>query len=304
MASDSKIPASTWASGPARPRLVKSAVHVWRADLAATGEGHLEGLLSEEERERAGGERAGRYALTAERRLLRARSRAVLRALLGRYLQTDGRELCFTSGEHGKPALAVRGLVPDERAPARGRLFFNLSHSGTVALYAVSAGCEVGVDVERVDGRGVAAQARMARRLLGDERGRALEDLAPDARRRELFDAWTRYEAEVKCRGTGIGAGVPLGDVSPPGTLGQASCWVATLNLGPGLSGAVSQPVAIAQTSCWVAALDLGPGLSGAVAAAEPATELHCWSWVEEGARAAQPVGTARRGAGRAGLVV
>jgi 4'-phosphopantetheinyl transferase len=233
MMPEPKISEPVWARGPARPLLAEGAVHVWRADLAAAGERHLDGLPDSDERARAA------RLLNAEHGRLWLRSRAVLRALLARYLQTEAREVRFTSGAHGKPALA-----------GGGGLFFNLSHSGAVALYAVSAGCEVGVDVERERERDAVIEARLAARLLGDERARALGELAPELRRRELLGAWTRYEAEMKCRGTGIGDGRPHATVAQP--------------------------------ACWVAALDLGPGLSAAVAAAQDATELCCWSWLDE----------------------
>jgi len=77
-------------------------------------------------------------------RTLWASSRGFLRELLGRYLEHDPRELRFVLGAHGKPALLSpggTGAVEDLR--------FNLSHSGDLALVAVSAGQEVGVDIER-----------------------------------------------------------------------------------------------------------------------------------------------------------
>jgi 4'-phosphopantetheinyl transferase len=217
-----------WAVGPARPRLAEGAVHVWRADLDRAGDGPLE-LLSDDERKRSA---AGLRSRQSDRL---TRARGILRELLGRYLGGDPRELRFTAGPHGKPALNG------------GELHFSLSHSGEQALYAVSAGCEVGVDVERERERDPVIEARLAARLVGDERARALEELSPQARRRELLDAWTRYEAEVKCRGTGIGDGLPLG--------------------------------AVAEPRCWVSQLDLGPGLSAAVAAEQPISELRCFSW-------------------------
>jgi 4'-phosphopantetheinyl transferase len=241
-----KISEPAWATGPARPRLSEGAVHVWRADLAAGGEGHLDGLANTEERARAA------RLLSAESGRLWLRSRAVLRALLARYLGGDPRELRFASGAHGKPALARPPSSSRGHAPGDEDLFFNLSHSGTVALYAVSAGCEVGVDVERERERDAVVEQRLAARLLGEERARAHAELAPEVRRRELLGAWTRYEAELKCRGTGIGEGLPHG--------------------------------AAAQPACWVAALDLGPGFAAAVAAGESVAELSCWSWRDAGA--------------------
>ena len=55
-------------------------------------------------------------------------------------LRTDPREISFRYGPSGKPELAGRG---DES------LQFNLSHSGGLALYAISRARELGVDLER-----------------------------------------------------------------------------------------------------------------------------------------------------------
>ena len=55
------------------------------------------------------------------------------------YLGLDPRALEFSRGEHGKPMLAT---------PGTGPLQFNLSHSGDLALYAVSDAGAVGIDVE------------------------------------------------------------------------------------------------------------------------------------------------------------
>ena len=62
--------------------------------------------------------------LSERNRTLWIRSRGVLRALLGRYLERDPRELRFVLGPHGKPALGREGMDAGED------LRFNLSHSG------------------------------------------------------------------------------------------------------------------------------------------------------------------------------
>ena len=88
-------------------------MHVWRADLAAVSP-ELGELLCKEELARA-----GRILNKPDGELWR-RSRGLLRALLGRYLQLEPSSLRFTAGEHGKPALLLDGNAsPRTTSPRR-----------------------------------------------------------------------------------------------------------------------------------------------------------------------------------------
>jgi 4'-phosphopantetheinyl transferase len=211
---------------------------VWRADLEAVGD-QLDGLLCAAELERAG------RMLRERDRQLWVRSRGVLRALLGRYLQADPAALRFAAGAHGKPA-----LLEDEQAPTLAtqltapgsRLSFNLSHSGQLALYAFSGSGEVGVDVE-VSRRSL-DEVALAERVFEAAEAERLEGLDPAIRQQEFRRLWTRHEAVLKLRGTGIGA--------QPRNVG----------LEP-----------------WIAELEIGSQAAGAVAIDEPPRELCCWDW-------------------------
>lgn len=235
--------AYVWAPGPRRPRLADGAVHVWRADLGAVSP-QLGELLCEEERERA-----ERIMNERDGELWR-RSRGLLRALLGRYLQLEPSSLRFTTGEHGKPALVHDSDEPPSQSrpaahePASAntnRLSFNMSHSDGLALYAFSHAGAVGVDVE-VARRPIDAVA-IAARMLGSEQAQRLQALDPEVRQREFLRAWVSYEAELKCLGIGIG-GAP----------------------------------AIA-SELWVEAIELGTNAAAAVAAERPPHELRLWNW-------------------------
>jgi len=182
-------------------RAAAGILHVWRADLARVGDG-LGELLSASERERA-------EQLRSERsRRLWIRSRGILRALLARYEGSDPRALRFALGAHGKPML---------EAPACGEvdLRFNLSHSGTLALYAVTAGREVGVDIERARERYTA----------------------------EFLRAWVAREAAVKCRGSGL--------ATSPGDSPAADLWTAELDVSPQATAAVTIEGGPCELCCW-----------------------------------------------------
>ena len=126
-------------------------------------------------------------------------SRRALRAVLGRYLSGEGglpEE--FAVGPHGKPA-----LPGDEPA-----LRFNLSHSEDLALIAVTARTEVGVDLERVNmARNVTSLA-----THGLDREAAAEVLAtpPAERALAFYRAWVRHEAIAKCAGEGLGGATSI----------------------------------------------------------------------------------------------
>jgi 4'-phosphopantetheinyl transferase len=216
-------------------------VDVWLADLSTVAE-DLQELLAPEERARA-----DRFA-AVRHRLMWSRAHGVLRQLLGRYLARDPHTLRFTTGAHGKPALLDdpprSPATPQRMAATPARLSFNLSHSGHLALYAFSTIAHVGVDVELarrpIDELGVAARA------FGAAEARRLGELDPAIREREFLRAWVRHEAELKCRGTGIGG------AGAAGTSGR----------GP-----------------WIAELEVGPRAAGAVALECPPRELRCWDW-------------------------
>ena len=219
-----------WTPAPPLPLLAKGSVHVWRAELETVDDGLLE-LLSAEERTR------GERLLRERDRTLWMRSRGVLRALIGRYLQTDGSNLAFTTGEHGKPSLLT------DRTSDAG-LSFNLSHSGTVALYAFALTDPVGVDVELA--RRSVDEVAVAARILGPAAAARLEELEGERRQQEFLRLWVRHEAELKCLGMGIGRAEQAGR---------------------------------GEQRPWLANLDVGPRAAAAVAAASGPRELHLWDW-------------------------
>jgi 4'-phosphopantetheinyl transferase len=213
------------------------AVDVWVADLSGVPESLL-ALLCRQERERAC------RLLDDRARAHWSASRAVLRDLLGRASGQDPASLRFTFGLHGKPELDCF---------SHGVLHFNLSHSGSLALYALSREREVGVDVEIVDdGRAAARdEVAIARRILGVEVARRLAKLDAEARHREFLATWVAHEASVKCIGGG------LGQAEAQGAAGQA------------------------QPALWVTPLDLGEQALAALAVRGGEAVVRLWRWEE-----------------------
>ena len=247
--------------------LPEGVVEVWRADLDAPHDDLLE-LLSDRERERA-----GRFRSELARRRW-TRSRGVLRSILARSLQCDPRALRFEVDERGKPVLqepcTARAPAREARArctplsetpphsahskemplseltsrPDHGEAMprFNISHSGPVALIALSATQAVGVDVE-VPHRQI-DEVALAARVLGEAEARRLSALTGQARTREFMRAWVAHEATVKCLGGGLSAPVP----------------------------------ADARSGVWLRELDVGVG-AAALAVEGPQCEVQCLQW-------------------------
>ncbi len=133
-----------------------------------------------------------RVALDGDDR--RGAARRALGAILADYVGTAELRV----GADGKPRLAA----------ATERLSFNLSHSGDLALVAITpGGVEVGVDVERLRPR--RNLVRLAERWLPPADAAAVAAAGGGEREPAFYRAWTRHEARVKCTGAGLFGGEP-----------------------------------------------------------------------------------------------
>ncbi len=212
-----------WAAGPRSPVLADGAVHVWRADLDAAVQ--LGELLCAEEQARAA------RLVGARHRQRWTHSREVLRALMGLYLDVDAAGLRFSVSVHGKPSLDPPAIS------------FNLSHSGAVALYAISPSEEVGVDVELQ--RGTTDVMAIAARTFDPQEVAQLQALEVQERADAFLRAWVRHEAELKR----LGIGLLRSDLPAAGR--TAHPWIANLDVGPGAAAAVALQSAPSELRCW-----------------------------------------------------
>lgn len=122
-------------------------------------------------------------------------SHALLRSVLSLYGGAAPAAWRFIAGVHGKPALAPG---PDALAAD-----FNLSHSGSRALLAVSAGCELtGTDIEFH--RPARNFHGLAQRNFAAPEAARLAGLAERELEQEFYDIWTLKEAFVKATGEGL----------------------------------------------------------------------------------------------------
>ena len=179
-------------------------------------------------------------------------SRGGLRILLGLYLGCPPNEIELTCGPKGKPALRNSS-----------RIRFNASHSGEMALYAFTVGCELGVDVEQL--RKLDDPESIAARFFSTAEAAELRSLKPDDRGSAFFRCWTRKEAYVKAIGDGLAIplnrfqvtllpGIPARVVQIASEMGIAADWTLDhLELAPGYLGALAyrdsrRPTAIQPT--------------------------------------------------------
>lgn len=179
-----------WLPAPQRPLLKEGEVHVWRVPLSRSFSTlpTLFEYLSTDERERA-----GRFHFSKDRdRFIVARG--MLRRILSRYLNTPPAQLLFSYNKYGKPALHADSVEVALR--------FNLSHSNDVALYALTLGRELGVDVEFL--REDFASVEIAERFFSHTEVAMLRALPGTQRTQSFFNCWTRKEAYIKARGEGL----------------------------------------------------------------------------------------------------
>ncbi len=171
-------------------------VHVYRVDLAAGPEGDAFrdapewGSLSADERARA--ERLVRPR--DGRRFVRCRG--ALRTILGGLTGVPGPSLSFRAGPGGKPILP--GLGPDSAPPWR----FNVTHSGEMALIAVSRATELGVDVEQT--RPIQQAERIVQSYFTADEVAEFFKYDEEGRAAAFIRGWTRKEAVVKAQGVGL----------------------------------------------------------------------------------------------------
>jgi 4'-phosphopantetheinyl transferase len=242
-------PFSSWFPLPEVLLLGDDEVHVWRAtlDLETSHLNSVRQILSADEQARAG---RFYFQKHCERFII---TRGLLRRILGRYLQREPGQLQFGYGPYGKPYLTGEF--------SHSRLRFNLAHSQGLALYAITQGREVGVDIEYI--RPHSAHKQIAHRFFSPWEVMALKALPSHLQQEAFFNCWTRKEAYIKARGKGLS--FPLNQFS--------------VSLTPGEPAALLHVQGDPQeTSRWsLQTLDPGPGYVAALAVEGQDWQLKCW---------------------------
>ena len=172
-------------------------VHCWsvRLDVPPETFASLHATLASDERSRS-----ERLRFERDRRRFVV-ARGALRDVLGRYVGMRPDLIAFAYNAFGKPGLS----------PALGsRLRFNLSHSADLALIAVAAEADVGVDVEWVPQEAEGARpwyAEIARCFFSAAEIDHCGTVPSHLRAQAFFSCWTVREAYLKALGRGLGDG-------------------------------------------------------------------------------------------------
>jgi 4'-phosphopantetheinyl transferase len=232
--------------------LDQDCLHLWSAlmpssqdEVLSSNGFSLISVLSDDERSRA-----ERYQVQTARQQFIV-TRALLRTLLGEYLQQDPKKIEFCYSVHGKPELL--------RPPAN--LCFNISHSRGMVLFAVRQNQPVGVDLEWINP--AVKESVIARRLFSTSEQAEINGLPPLEQQAKFFQLWTRKEALIKLFGDRLFSGLKTYKVSAIGSLG--GFWIS-----------------VGQQSVWLQDLDCVESFAAAIATPTPPDHVqhHRWEWL------------------------
>ena len=240
-----------WSPAPKDLIFTDNEVHVWRAqlDLPASKVQELSGLLTADELERA-----KRFSFERDQQRFIA-ARGILRSVLSRYLTICPEQLRFSYNQYGKPFLAPEF--------SSGLLNFNLAHSGSMALYAITRKLEIGVDVEHTCPD--FEYQEIAKQFFSVNEVATLRTIPAERKLEAFYTCWTRKEAYLKAHGQGLS--LPLGSFEV-----AFAPWEP-----PRLLMTSHEPQARALWSI----LDLkpAPGYVGALAVRGMGCRLRYWEW-------------------------
>jgi 4'-phosphopantetheinyl transferase len=180
-----------WQKPPAKLSLVSGEIHLWRAWLhpAAQVIAQMAGWLAPDELDKA-----ARFHFERDRQRYQV-GRGLLRFILGAYLSFRPSRVQLVYNFFGKPGLLSSG-------PKNETVFFNVAHTADWALYAITLGEDIGVDVEQL--HPVFAMDQIATRFFSRQERSVLLALPAAQRQTAFFEVWTRKEAFLKALGSGL----------------------------------------------------------------------------------------------------
>ncbi len=167
-------------------------------------------------------------------------SHAMLREVLALRLDINPKKLHYVYNRYGKPA-----LIGDP-------IYFNLSHSGDMALLGICKTAPVGVDIEKH--KTIIDFAQISERFFSSSEAAALMRVEDSERLAVFFRLWTRKEAYLKMIGRGVSFGLDKFTVSikeagmdclqatVSAEFAAQTCYLGSLTVSAGYSAALCVP--------------------------------------------------------------
>ncbi len=165
-------------------------IDVWRVKLNLDDfdMNVLKCILSDDEQNRANS-----YKFFQPRKLF-ILARVRLRQILSLYTDLLPERLVFSYSPQGKPNLVNSG--------GNGNITFNMSHSGEISVYAVSLNRNIGIDIEKPDKK--VDFESLAKKYFSSGEYETIMELPEGEKQKAFYRCWTRKEAYIKGKGTGI----------------------------------------------------------------------------------------------------
>ncbi len=225
---------------------VADAVDIWRIplDLAATDIEKYHACLNEEELARAAKlkirEKQNQFVV----------SRAYLKTILSRILDKETRQIKIQHTAQGKPYIKEQYQGEE--------IHFNLSHSETQAIIALTLSQEIGIDIQKIEAN--KDYTSLSQRFFSTQEKVELEDINADNLSCYFYTCWARKEAFIKAVGEGLAYGLNNFDVSV-----EPECTLSQIKLHQHLENNLS----------WFnITVDCEPGYAAALAISDPAVNL------------------------------
>jgi len=146
-------------------------------------------LLVEEERQKA-----DRFYFARDRHRYLI-TRALVRTVLSRYASVEPQDWRFVEGAYGRPQIV-------NADPAAQRMSFNISHTRSLVVLAVTCERALGVDTEDVATRD--AELEIASHYFSADEVTQLRATPPELQQTRFFEYWTLKESYIKARGMGL----------------------------------------------------------------------------------------------------
>jgi len=167
--------------------LKPNTVHIWSINFVVNEDefNTYHDLLSADEKLRA-----SKFKFYKDKRCYVV-TKAALRLLSGAYLSTDAKDILFEYEAYGKP-----------KFKHQTNLNFNVSHSGDLALIGFVYNHTIGIDIEKI--KNDFDTFEIASNLFSKQEIDALRKIPEEEQYRAFYRCWTRKEAFIKAKGSGL----------------------------------------------------------------------------------------------------